>query len=331
MYLEYLIVMCLTFLVSVTATRFVLIYLKKKAILDHPNQRSSHQVATPRGGGLGILISLFPALVYIGLNYPVDHLAYWSVLCAALFLAVLSFADDVVSLGSSIRFLIQFTVVSGLVIGFDVFDERLLWPWVPVWMEKTLIIVGWVWFINLFNFMDGIDGISGVEISSISAGIALLALFYGMTDTTVPIALALIGSSLGFLKWNWHRAKVFMGDVGSISIGFLLGWFLLEFASKDFLGAALILPLYYLMDATVTLCKRLIRREKIWTAHREHAYQVAVQNGFRHDQVVYRIILLNLGLIVCAFLASLGYIEPALVLAFGATFFLMAYFHRTHP
>ncbi len=127
--------------------------------------------------------------------------------------------------------------------------------------------------------MDGIDGISSVETVSIGIGITILAGSLGWESLGQTYSLVLAGAATGFLWWNWQPARVFLGDVGSVPLGFLLGWLLLNLAANGYWLQALILPLYYIADATLTLLERLIRRKKIWEAHRDHYYQQAVQKG----------------------------------------------------
>ncbi|MBT7356609.1 MAG: UDP-N-acetylmuramyl pentapeptide phosphotransferase, partial [Rhodospirillaceae bacterium] len=137
-------------------------------------------------------------------------------------------------------------------------------------------------------------------------------------------AIAIVGVTVGFLKWNWHPAKVFMGDVGSVPLGFLLGWLLLGMAADGYWVAALILPAYYLMDATTTLVRRALAGEKVWQAHREHFYQKAVQRGLSHATVSRAVLSLNSVLVVAAIMSTKGWAGPALIL----TVVLVALFLR---
>jgi UDP-N-acetylmuramyl pentapeptide phosphotransferase/UDP-N-acetylglucosamine-1-phosphate transferase len=163
--------------------------------------------------------------------------------------------------------------------------------------------------------MDGIDGISGVETATIGAGIAAVSGMAGL-EGLIPPAAALAGAGLGFLAWNWHPAKVFLGDVGSVPLGFLLGGMLLHLAMDGQLAAALLLPLYYVADATITISRRALKGEKVWQAHRQHFYQRAVQGGRRHDQVALLVLAGGVALIATALLAAAG--NPAGGLVMGA-------------
>src|SRR5260370_2533279 len=162
----------------------------------------------------------------------------------------------------------------------------------------------WVWFVNLFNFMDGIDGITGVETASVGIGVALVVLSGGdEADGSAVLALTLPAGMLAFLRWTWHPAQLFVGDVGSVPLGYLLGWMLLGLAGKGLWAPALILPLYYLADATITLGRRVLRRERVWEAHRQHFYQRALGTDGDHAAVARLVLAADTLLIVLALLA----------------------------
>jgi UDP-N-acetylmuramyl pentapeptide phosphotransferase/UDP-N-acetylglucosamine-1-phosphate transferase len=150
-----------------------------------------------------------------------------------------------------------------------------------------------LWFINLVNFMDGLDWMTVAEILPVTIALAAFAFFGEAPPGVLPIALALAGALLGFAPFNRPVARLFLGDVGSLPIGLLTGWCLLELASHQHLAAALLLPLYYLADATITLFRRLANSERIWDAHRSHFYQRATDNGFGFRQVIAEVFLLN--------------------------------------
>ncbi len=277
-------------------------WLRRRQILDRPNHRSSHTVPTPRGGGLGLLPSLALLMLALPLIAPSTPAEVPWVLGGTLALALLSFIDDLTPLPAGLRFGVHGAAVATVLILLPA-DATLFHPVLPLWLERILIGLGWVWFVNLYNFMDGIDGITGTETASLGLGVALIALatqdlwFVGFGGGVAALALA-------FLVWNWHPARVFMGDVGSIPLGFCLGWLLLKLALTGLFAAALILPLYYAADATLTLLRRAARGEKLWQAHRQHFYQQAVQAGLSHSRVAAFIGRTNLGLIALAFAAA---------------------------
>ncbi|WP_135081449.1 glycosyltransferase family 4 protein [Terasakiella sp. SH-1] len=324
-YLYFVSIFALSTCGGLFATGVVLKYLHKKAILDHPNERSSHSTPTPRGGGIAIVAIALSAMAIVATIFKNNELILWPVIFSTLLLASLSWVDDLRSLGPGIRFLTQ-TCAVGLTLFFMPAPEfGYLGGFLPIAIEKILLGLAWVWFINLFNFMDGIDGISGVEIITITLGVVIVSTLYTLSPQLQFISLALGGASLGFLKWNWHKAKIFMGDVGSIPIGYLLGWMLIHLAGEGFVFVALILPLYHLSDATITLLKRAFRKEKIWQAHREHFYQQATQAGIAHNRVVLSITALNIALLGLA-LYSITNGLVAFFLGLLATFSLLYFF-----
>ena len=300
-----------TGLVSLAATGLTLRMLKRRNIVDTPNERSSHETPTPRGGGLAVILVI---LIIWGLLLGGAIQTYQWLLVATLFIGAISWIDDLRSLPASIRLASQFIAV-GLVFWLMPASNLYFHGILPLWLDNLCALFLWVWFINLFNFMDGIDGISVVEASSIGLGLFLLMMIGAAQMTLGLLGLVIAAASLGFLWWNWHPAKVFLGDVGSVPLGFLLGWLLLEVLASPLWPVAIILPLYYLADATLTLIRRALRRERIWQAHREHFYQQATGRGLSHARVSLIIAGLNIVLIGLAF-ASLS--EPTLALI-GAT------------
>jgi UDP-N-acetylmuramyl pentapeptide phosphotransferase/UDP-N-acetylglucosamine-1-phosphate transferase len=269
-------------------------HLQQRAILDRPNERSMHEVPTPVGGGI----------VVVGLTLVIAiaaHLAagsFWAMLplLGTLVLALVSWFDDQHQLSRGLRFAVQIVVVA-LSMSVLPADKAVIWDAWPLWFDRAVTGLFWVWFINLFNFMDGVDGLAGVEILSICAGIVIIGLYAGMPSLLLLTALVLAGATLGFLRWNWRPAKIFMGDVGSIAIGFFLGWLLIQLALDGHLVAALLLPGYFIADATITLVKRMMKGEAFWQPHRDHYYQRAAVGVGDHSTVVRSIMLANLFLI----------------------------------
>ena len=176
-------------------------------------------------------------------------------------------------------------------------------PQLPWSIERAGLFLGGVWFVNLVNFMDGIDWMTVAEVVPVTGAILVLGLLGTLGALPAVVAAALLGATAGFAPFNRPVAQVFLGDVGSLPIGLLLGWLLLQLAATDHLAAALILPLYYLADATITLGRRLIRGEAIWRAHRTHFYQRATDHAFTVPQIVARVFAANLALAVLAFIA----------------------------
>jgi UDP-N-acetylmuramyl pentapeptide phosphotransferase/UDP-N-acetylglucosamine-1-phosphate transferase len=282
-------------------TRAALGYLRRRAILDHPNERSSHTVPTPRGGGWGIVLTLLPAAALAAVALD-DLRGLGPVLLGATLLAGVSWADDRRGLGPGGRLLAQAAAVAAGLAALPP-DGLVLQGLVGWWPDRVLAALAWVWFVNLYNFMDGIDGLAGTETATIGLGVALVAGLAGLGPLPVWAGLAAAGAALGFLAWNWQPARIFMGDVGSVPLGYALGWLLLGLAAAGHWAAALLLPAYFLADATITLCRRLLRGEKVWRPHREHFYQRAVRAGRSHAEVVRSVLAANLALVALALLS----------------------------
>jgi len=287
--------------------------LLRHQLLDHPNERSSHTHATPRGAGLGLLAAILPAWLagaYLAPSPATSGgIAGWLLPAGALVLAAISFIDDMRSLPQWVRFLVQaVTVVVAVQFMPGTTFQGLLGPT----LDTIVTVVVWLWFINLFNFMDGIDGIAGVEAIAIGAGLYAIGIAFAPAAADYGHGLTIAAAMAGFLVWNWHPARIFLGDVGSIPLGFLLGWLLLDLAARGQWQAALILPLYYLADASFTLLRRLCRGAPVWRAHREHCYQIAVQRGRSHAQVATATALANAVLVVLAIGAAMPAAPPAL-------------------
>ncbi len=274
--------------------------LVRRQILDRPNERSSHEQPTPRGGGLAVVAVLLPALTLVWIARAPDALVSYAVPLAMLALAAVSWLDDLRSLGAPVRLAVHLGASAAACFALPtelaLFDGLL-----PLWLDRVVCAFALTYFINIFNFMDGIDGISGVETMAIGVGV------FAVTSVLIwpgaPEGLLVAAAALGFLGWNWHPAKVFLGDVGSVPLGFVTGWMLLQLALAGLWLPALLLPGYYLVDATSTLIRRLLRGERIWQAHREHTYQHAVRHGMSHAAVSIWVGLTGIDLVICAVLA----------------------------
>lgn len=282
----------------------LIIWLKTRAVLDLPNARSSHTEPTPRGGGIAVVA------IILGLGLPwitlADQIAQGMLLVGMLVLALLFWFDDrLKGLPILLRMGAQALAVA-LVLGQLPAEATVTQGLVPLWFERLVCFLAWLWFVNLFNFMDGINGITGIEMASIGLGLAACGFLAGFGGSYAGLALIVAGAGLGFLRRNWGKADVFMGDVGSVPVGFLLGGLLLQAAFSGLWAAAIILPLYYWVDATVTLLKRALRGEKFWQAHRQHFYQQGVRKAGAHAPVAAKIGGVNLALILLALAAQIG-------------------------
>lgn len=291
---------------SYLATGLVLRLLRRWSILDHPNIRSSHRQPTPRGGGLAVVPVVLVAWLAIALCDTSAVVGHYSVLVAAAVLAAVSWLDDMKGLPASLRLGVQCVAVTAVIVAVPQ-DGAFIAGWLPPAVDRALAALLWIWFINVFNFMDGIDGLAASEAICVGSGVAVVALIAGLSGSIAAQGLLVAAATLGFLPWNWHRAHVFLGDVGSVPLGFLLGWLLLQLVAQGQPGPALILPLYFLTDASLTLTRRILRGEKAWEAHREHYYQRAVAGGLTHSTVTGCVLLANLLLLGLAVIAGAGH------------------------
>jgi UDP-N-acetylmuramyl pentapeptide phosphotransferase/UDP-N-acetylglucosamine-1-phosphate transferase len=250
-----------------------------------------------------------------------DPLRLAVVCAAAAALALVGAVDDIRPIDPGPRLLLQALAVAAVIAALPL-DLRVV-PALPWWIERAAMALAALWLVNLVNFMDGIDWITVAEVVPITAALALFAHSGALPHDAALTALALCGAMLGFAPFNRPVARLFLGDVGSLPVGLLLGWLLILLAERH-LAAALLLPLYYLADASVTLLRRLARGERITQAHRSHFYQQAVHGSLSVRQVVGRIFAVNIALALLAF-ASLtaSAALQALALAAGAALVAM--------
>ncbi|MDO9412530.1 MAG: glycosyl transferase [Pseudolabrys sp.] len=270
-------------------------------VMAKPNQRSSHRVPTPQGGGIAVIAAVVIAVACAFVIVPdiTGAAATLAILIAAtLGLAIVGVSDDIRPLGAAPRLVLQALAV-GIVIYILPSDFRIV-PFLPYWLEVALMLVAGVWLVNLINFMDGIDLMTVSETVPITAGLLIAAAFGALPADGAVVAAALCGAMLGFAPFNKPIAKIFLGDVGSLPIGLLLFWLLLLLAGNGHLAAALLLPLYYVADATITLIRRFIAGEQVTQAHRSHFYQRALDGGLTVPVIITRVIILNVSLIVLA-------------------------------
>jgi UDP-N-acetylmuramyl pentapeptide phosphotransferase/UDP-N-acetylglucosamine-1-phosphate transferase len=292
-------------------------WLRRRMILDHPVERSSHVRAVPKGCGVAVTAVLL--LAWLGLSIAGQVTPEVLLVCCLAFaLAAISWFNDVTDLPAVLRLAVHLLIAA---VGLLALPDRghVFQGLLPEDLDQVATVVLWAWFMNLFNFMDGIDGITAVETSAIGFGLAFVAALTGLASGGyLLLVVALAAAALGFLPWNWHPARVFLGDAGSVPLGFAAGWLLLLLASRGYWASALLLPLYYLADATLTLLARLARGEAIWRAHKSHFYQRALAPDGDHGVVALWILAGNLGLVAAAVMA-VWYPEPALGLGVAVT------------
>jgi UDP-N-acetylmuramyl pentapeptide phosphotransferase/UDP-N-acetylglucosamine-1-phosphate transferase len=267
--------------------------------LARPNARSSHRVPTPQGAGIAVIAATLVVAGAIMACVGATELKIpAAIFGASLFIATVGFADDVKSIRVLPRLILQALAVAAIVVTASS-DLRIV-PACPLWIERGLLLLAGLWFVNLVNFMDGLDWMTVAEVVPITGTLVILGRLGEFPPSATLLAAALCGAMIGFAPFNRPVAKIFLGDVGSLPIGLLLGWCLLQLAYDKHFAAALLLPLYYLFDTTATLLRRLANREPFWAAHRSHFYQRATDNGFTVWRVVSEVFALNVGLAVLA-------------------------------
>ncbi len=280
--------------------------LLRRYALARPNARSSHVVPTPQGAGLAVLSATILVMAGgLALMAPRENALREAVIVlgAAILLAATGAVDDLRPLGPIAKLVPQLLAV-GAVVAFAVPQEARLFAALPLALERALVTLAGVWFVNLVNFMDGIDWITVMGCGVPLAALAILAAAGLPEGETAGLLVAsLCGALIGFAPFNKPVARVFIGDVGSLPVGLILGYGLYRLALAGHLAAALILPLYYLWDSGLTLIGRLARREPFWEAHRGHVYQRATDAGWSVMAVVTQILVLNLGLALLAFVS----------------------------
>lgn len=285
------------FLLSYSGVELLRRWILRRDILDIPNERSSHTTPTPRGGGL--IIVLISLVFYLSGSILLGTNFHWSFFTGAFLIALVSWLDDLFSISFGWRFLVH-TAAAALVIWDLGFFSEIYLPFFGT-LEPgafgAVIAFGWiVWLTNAFNFMDGIDGIAGLQAVTAGIGWLIAGKMLGADDAAV-FGGVLAFSSLGFLLHNWQPARIFMGDVGSAFLGFsfaVLPLFPLSKGSGVAADAgnsgllppvAVLLVFCFVFDSIKTFLKRLLKKEKVWEAHREHIYQKLVIRGFSHQTV----------------------------------------------
>jgi UDP-N-acetylmuramyl pentapeptide phosphotransferase/UDP-N-acetylglucosamine-1-phosphate transferase len=254
-----------------------------------PNERSLHNIPTPKGGGIAITLTWYAGITILFFSGVIERNLYFAML-SGIALAIVSLVDDIKGLSPSVRLIVHF--LTAILAFYFLHGLRpLVMPELNFnynFIIYPLAIIGMVWFINLFNFMDGVDGFASVEVIAISA-----VLFIMSWNVITVLLIACVG---GFLCWNWPKAKIFMGDVGSTQLGFILVvlgiYFHNTFEFSILNWIMLTSPFWF--DATLTLFRRWRNKEKLSEAHRKHVYQRIVQAGFSHEKVNFFLILINL-------------------------------------
>ena len=286
---------------SAALSAILIVFLKpqlQRYALAKPNARSSHTVPTPQGGGMAVIAATMSIASLALLWTESGNSSLTITLFSAALLAGVGAADDIWHVNIGLRLALQAGASTLMVAGLP--PELHIVPFLPWWTERFLLGIAVLWFVNLTNFMDGIDWMTVAEVVPISAAICVLWMIGAVPLVAALVALALGGAMLGFAPFNKPVARLFLGDVGSLPIGLLLCWLLILLAGRGHWAAALLLPLYYAADATITLMLRAANGQQVWQAHRSHFYQRALDQGFTVMEIISRVFAVNAALAAVA-------------------------------
>ena len=306
-------------------TRFIAL---RRNILDIPNERSSHLVPTPRGGGIAIVITWYIGITFLFFR-DLLTLDLYLALLTGIILAAVSLIDDIISLKPLLRMIFQ--VMTAIVAFYFLGGMKPVVLFnnisIPVFVIYPVAIIGIVWFINLYNFLDGIDGYASIE------AVMLGAAFFLLTGNAINAVI--IACVTGFLIWNWPKAKIFMGDVGSTQLGFILIILGIYYHNEHQLSIIwwLVLTSPYWFDATLTLFRRWRNKEKLSQAHRKHIYQRLNQSGFSHLRVDFFLVMLNALLIIIVYLLKdvVSLQLPVLIMSMVLLYAITIYTDKRKP
>lgn len=310
------------FMMALTGTRLTLLVLIRRAqILSVPVLRGEKPPPPPTGGGLAVVMTLIICLLVADMHYAIA--------LSLFLLAAVTLIDSLISVPAAVRFLVQ---VIAVIIAIIMLPAPVFGGLFPLWFDRILTAILWLWFINLFSFMDGIDGLAASEMICIGMGLCLIAVLTDVfSDALSSYSLIVAAGACGFLWWNWHPAKIRLGEVGSIPIGFLLGYLLVLASLAGYGAAALILPAYYLADGAISVLCRLWQRLRGRPGTVDSYFQMAVRRGWRPDMVARTIFGINWLLVLPA---TLSVINPDLAIvylgvAYMAVFMLLGFFAHT--
>ncbi|MBY0406323.1 MAG: hypothetical protein K2Q01_01415 [Rickettsiales bacterium] len=315
------------FLMSLLGTRITILALRRQQVPLTPLEvKNKKTKPAPSGGGVAVVMALIICLMVADIGY--------SIIFALFLLAALSLLGDLIGVPVWLRLLVQGLCV---LVALGDMQTPLFGGAIAPWMDKSITVLLWLWVVNMFHFMDGIDGMTPTQMVTMAMGLCVLTVI----DETFPTSLstyALVTFSVGcgFMWWNWHPAKIRLGEVGTVPIGFLMGYLLLLGVQAGYGYAVFILPAYYVSDATITLIYRAYKGRPVWVRHSEYYYRQAVSKGRRHDTVVRYVFGVNL---LLGLLATFSVINPELGplyagLAYMAVFMILGFFayapHNPH-
>jgi Fuc2NAc and GlcNAc transferase len=306
---ELVLIAIAAFVLSMVLTGVVLRFAVSRGLLDVPNARSSHSTVTPRGGGLAIVSATTVATIVLAYLGRLPEGLSLAVIGGGSVVAAIGFMDDRRPVPARTRLAVHVVAAVWAVICIGA-PTRLQFGQHTAylgWGGPMLAVLGITWTLNLFNFMDGIDGIAASEAVFVASAGAILALFCGGSAGVTAVALVLGAACVGFLLWNWPPAKIFMGDVGSGYLGYVIGVMGLASVRErpNSLWPWLILGGVFFVDSTLTLIRRSVRGDRVYEAHRSHAYQWLARRWKSHKPVTITATVINLvWLLPCAWFAA---------------------------
>ena len=325
------------FILTLLFTGYMRHYTLKKNIIDNPNERSSHSVPTPRGGGVAVVCSYLLALTVLIYSQQLTVHIGLTLIAAGFVIALLGFLDDHGHINSMLRLAIHFMVAIAVVISLGGFAEVAILNGIQLGFFANIIAVLFlVWLLNLYNFMDGINGIASIEAITVTVSMAMLYLLLNV-GLNHQILLLLAACVLGFLLWNFPKAKIFMGDACSGFLGLILGIFALIALKVDIalFCAWLICLGVFIVDATFTLIRRVVTGHKMYDAHRSHTYQILSRHFNSHTPVTLAVAAINIFwlLPIAYFVATQNYAYPELgiLIAYLPLIILAIKFKAGHP
>ena len=276
-------------------TALVRRYALSRQIVDVPSERGLHDRVVARGGGAVIVIVVTILLTYLVFTGVLDHWRWGIWIAAGLGFGLLGWIDDRVGLPATIRLVAQSTIAviycGALHLHHPYETTNDIVEYFPMVVPVLAVVL--VWFVNLYNFIDGADGYAATEAIAVAGCGAILIAAFGSSEE-IFVALLITGAGAGFLPWNWQPARIFMGDVGSYFLGFQFGALVVSGCldrSGPWLWLILLMP--FVIDATLTLVRRAFNRENWWTAHRSHAYQLLVLSGWSHARLCVALVVIT--------------------------------------
>ncbi len=320
-----------------SALKKIIPFLKKSSLIDHPSSRGNHVKSMPKGGGIILIPSI---IISISLYFFIENTinTKWLVfLLSIFFLFIVSLIDDIKSLPVSLRLTMHFICVlisvyfmkndiiyflnnTDIIIKLNI-NESLLF-----YLLGSLIIFSWLWLINLFNFMDGMDGLNALQMIFLGLTINIISLMDYFDKNFQLLGLVIFSSFLAFFRHNKPLAKIFLGDSGSIPSGYIAGFVLIQsFLKQGPFFSILIILMYFILDSTITLIIRSIKKKNLFTAHSDHFYQRMIRKGYSHQYVLRKILFLLIILIIMSFI-SLKYYLISFSFALASTILSLIYF-----